>query len=136
LDEHFWLAQGALGDVYAIQGKLPEAIEAYEKALQSASFPVFLGTLAAAYNRLGDSARAQCILEQLDSLNQRGNYAKARMFYHFGCSEFDRGADYLEELISLRDPDAIWVCFSPPRCREYPRVRALIEKIFPLQNTT
>jgi TolB-like protein len=135
LDGRFWLAWGALGGAYANQDKFPEAIKAYEKAQQSASYPVLPGHLAAAYHRVGERGRAQCILDQLDPLNERGNYAQARMFYHFWCLEFDRGADYLEELISMRHPDVIWVCFSLPQCREYPRVRALIEKIFSLQET-
>jgi len=131
LDDLFWLARFALGDAYSVQGKLQEAIEAYEKALQTASFPPLIGSLAAAYTRAGDSPRAEGLLARLDSSRERGNYAKALMFYHFGCSEFDRGADYLEELMSARDPDVIWVCLSPPLCRESPRVRALLGKIFP-----
>ena len=51
------------------------------------------------------------------------------MFFHFACSEFDRGADYLDELIDARDPDLVWLGMTPVLWRESPRVRALLEKI-------
>ena len=54
------------------------------------------------------------------------------MFYHLACSEFDEGADYLEELMQARDPDVIWVGVSVPQCLQSPRVGALLEKIFRL----
>ncbi len=132
LDNHFWMARFALGSAYFAQGKLAEAILEYERALESALFPPLVGSLAAAYVQAGDNARAQTLLARLDSRKNRTNYAKARMFYHLTCAEFEEGAAYLEELIKVRDPDVIWVCLSPPPCREAPPVRRLIETIFPM----
>lgn len=129
LDDAFWLAHFALGNIYSVQNRIPQAIGAYEKALQTASLPPLIGSLAAAYTRAGDCLRAEEALARLTSSKEDGRYAKALMHYHFCCSEFDRGADYLEELIRARDPDVIWVCFSPAPCRESPRVRALLERI-------
>jgi TolB-like protein len=129
LDDAFWLAHFALGNIYSAQGRIPEAIDAYEKALQTASFPPLIGSLAAAYARAGDSMRAEGILARLSASGESDSRAKALMFYYFACSEFDRGADYLEKLITARDPDLIWLGCNPVLARESPRVRALLESI-------
>ncbi len=131
LDDHFWMARFALGSAHIVQGNLPEAIAEFERAIRSALFPPLVGCLAAAYVQAGDNARAQGLLARLDSSRERANYAKARLFFHFVCSEFDEGAVYLEELMEARDPDVIWVGFTAPQCLKSPRVRALLEEIFP-----
>jgi TolB-like protein len=132
LDENFWMARFALGTAYVVQGRLPEAIREYEQALESALFPPLVGCLAAAYVQAGDNGRAQALLARLDSTKGRANYAKARMFYHLTCSEFEEGAVYLEELMKARDPDVIWLRSGARQWMESPRVRALIETIFPM----
>jgi TolB-like protein len=132
LDDDFWLAHGGLGWIYSLQNKLPEAINAYEKVVRTVPVPFLMARLAALYARTGDGARSQAVLARLDPSHNRGSYAKAMMFYHFEFSEYDSCADYLEELMRARDPDVVFICFMPELSSKSPRLRKLVETIFPI----
>jgi TolB-like protein len=131
LDDDFWLAHGGLGWIYSLQNKLPEAIDAYERVLQTVPVPFLMARLAALYARTGDCVRSEAILSRLDPSQDRGSYVKAMMFYDFEFSQYDSVADYLEELIRARDPDVVFVCFMPELSSKSLRLRKLVETIFP-----
>lgn len=125
LDQTFWLAHFALGNVYSLRGDNPSAIEAYERAMQHAAFPPLIGSLAAAYVTAGAVDRGRALLEASPPPVR----TKALMFYHFGVSEFEQAASYLDELIHDRDPHVIWIGCAPEAWRQSPSVDVMLGKI-------
>jgi hypothetical protein len=83
------------------------------------------------YARAGDHARAEGLLRRLDAPEHANNRSKSYMFFHLGCSELDRAADYLAEMIEARDPDVIWLgCHrSIDRLRQHARFSELLGKM-------
>jgi serine/threonine-protein kinase len=130
-DDRFWLAHFTLANIYAETGMTREAIAAYEKGLAIAPFPPLIGGLASVYARAGDHARAEGLLRRLDAPEHANNRSKSYMFFHLGCSELDRAADYLAEMIEARDPDVIWLgCHrSIDRLRRHARFSELLGKM-------
>jgi tetratricopeptide (TPR) repeat protein len=131
LDDGFWLAHFALGNIYSARGMMQQAIAAYEKGLEIAPFPPMIGRLASLYARGGDRARAEQVLGRLAAPKQANGRAKGYMFYHLDRSEFDQAAEYLHELIEAREPDVIWLGCNPSfgGFQEFPRFRALLQRM-------
>jgi serine/threonine-protein kinase len=105
VDEHSWVAHGNLAEIYITQGKFADAVVAGEKAYRGApwhSMPT--GILAAALVRVGESDRAQALIQQV---GDRPNPVWGRINYHLLCSEVDAAADWYEKAIQERDPFAV-----------------------------
>ena len=129
LDDRFWLAYFALGSVYTEQGKTRKAISTHEQGVQIARYPAMIGMLAGSYARAGEGARARRVLARLPRSGIAEGRSKALMWFHFVRGELGRAADYLEELIEARDPDAVFANCQPAYVREYPRIHNLLLKM-------
>lgn len=129
LDERFWLAYFALGNIYTIKGMRREAIHAHEQGLQMAQYPPMVGTIAGNYARSGEDARARRLLARVARSHGAEGRRKALMWSCFVRGELERAADCLEELIEARDPDVVFVNCQPAYVREYPRIQDLLSSI-------
>lgn len=129
LDDRFWLAHFALGNVYTLQGMTQKAISTYEQGLRIAGYPAMVGMLAGNYARAGEGARAKRTLARLARSSGAAGRAKALMWFCFVREELGRAADCLEELMEARDPDVVFVNCQPANVREYPRIRGLLLKM-------
>lgn len=124
LDQTFWLADFALGNVYSLRGDSPGAIEAHERAMQHAAFPPIIGAPAAAYVTAGAADRGRALLEASPPPVR----TQTLVFYHSGVSEFEQSASYLDELIHDRDPHVIWIGCAPD-VRQSPPIDGILRKI-------
>lgn len=129
LDDRFWLAHFALGNVYTEEGLTRKAISTCEQGVQIARYPAMIGLLAGNYARAGDGARAKRTLARLSRADGAAARAKALMWFYFVRDELGRAADCLEELMEARDPDVVFVNCQPAHVREYPRIRDLLSKM-------
>ena len=94
--------------------------------------PWFESTLAYAYARAGDRAKAEQILRGLeDQAKQRYISPAPRMLFHLGLGEKDKGLDWLERCYEEQDGFCsglkIYPGFDP--LRPEPRFQALLKKV-------
>jgi tetratricopeptide (TPR) repeat protein len=72
LDANYWFAHLVLGLVLQQQGKLPAAIDQFQRSRREEPVsPETMGALGQAYARAGETAKALEILEKLDKWSQR-----------------------------------------------------------------
>jgi TolB-like protein/predicted Ser/Thr protein kinase len=102
INEHHWGLHYYHGCGYAYQGRLPEAREPLERALQLAPWHgLVLGTLAGVLACLGEKERADQLTAKIPAMAPGG-----WVLYHRLCSNIDAAADWFEKAIEQRHPIA------------------------------
>jgi serine/threonine-protein kinase len=115
LDASFWLAAHGLTMTFALEGRLPEAIDFAERAFVLAPWSSnTAGALAAVLRLKGDTRRAEEILGKLAGLSLGSPLGF--VIFHLLCSEPDQAADWAEKAIEQRDPRI------PGTLRLFPRI--------------
>jgi TolB-like protein/Tfp pilus assembly protein PilF len=97
------LAQLALAGLHASRGELDQALALCEKAYAVAPLPSAIGGLAGLLKRVGDSRRAEELLQKLQPGDAFG-VPRGLAAYHWTLREFDAEADWLEKAIDQHDP--------------------------------
>jgi tetratricopeptide (TPR) repeat protein len=90
LDEHSWFALSLIGFAYASKGMVSEALAFLEKAFLLASWDdVVIGALAGSLMRIGDTSRADALLQRLAG---RPAHAAPLGFvcFHLATGDMDR----------------------------------------------
>ncbi len=112
--EHAWTWWG-LGRACTHAGRHPEAIAALEKARDLANDdPVILAQLGYAYARAGERARAEKVLESLQSRpGGGGTLAYAAAIVCAGMGRREAAITRLLEVCAARHPMALWIRVEP-----------------------
>jgi TolB-like protein/Tfp pilus assembly protein PilF len=104
LDEKLMPALAFVSIQHALAGRFQEALAFAERAYSIAPWsPNALGLLAGVLERMGDTGRAQKLLEKL-SPGQAYGAPRGFATFHLICDEVDRAADWTEKAIDQRDP--------------------------------
>ncbi|CAN5589514.1 adenylate/guanylate cyclase domain-containing protein [soil metagenome] len=115
LDPNFWIAHTYRGKVFLEQGKITEAIAAFNQAIESSrGNPEPLAALGYLYGRTGNGAKAQEVLAQLHEIAvQRGVAPYHFALVHTGLVEQDEALAWLEKAVEERDPRVSWLQVEP-----------------------
>jgi tetratricopeptide (TPR) repeat protein len=130
---HPW-AHHVLGWSLLHQGKPREAIPHFEQVRKLGENPTFRMSLGCAYAAVGDRAKAEAVIKELDDLaTQRYVPAAARACIWTYLNEKDRALTQLERSVVERDPTCPWFKVDPAfdPLRTEPRFQALLKRVFP-----
>jgi len=134
LSPEYPLALYYLGWTHERQGRLPEAVLAWEKAagLEQRRVPYSLATVGYGYGRLGQHEKARAVLRELEHLSRDRYVAageKAKIFA--GLRDFDRAFRWLEKAYADREPWVFGLKLDPgyDTLRADPRFEALLRRI-------
>jgi serine/threonine-protein kinase len=100
--ENNWQAYALLFSTSFLKGRLVDAATFAEKAY-SPSIPVTIGLLAGSLARSGDEARADTLMQPLNSAPDRYGAPRGLAAFHFVRGDLERVADWLEKSIEQRD---------------------------------
>jgi TolB-like protein/tRNA A-37 threonylcarbamoyl transferase component Bud32 len=100
--ENNWQAYALLFSTSFLKGRLVDAATFAEKAY-SPSIPVTIGLLAGSLARSGDEARADTLMQPLNSAPERYGAPRGLAAFHFVRGDLERVADWLEKSIEQRD---------------------------------
>jgi eukaryotic-like serine/threonine-protein kinase len=105
LEPNYFVAQHLLGEAYWASGKRNEAISAFERAYQVASWnAVAVAWFAVALWQRGETARAE---QLIDETGDSPLPLWGRVVYHLLTSDLDAAADWYQRMIEARDPFAL-----------------------------
>ena len=130
---HPW-AHHILGWSLFHQGKPREAMPYFEQVRKLGENPIFRMSLGCAYAAIGERAKAEAVIKELDALATR-RYVPASVqacIWRY-LNEKDRALTQLERSVVERDPNCIWFKVDPALdiLRPEPRFQALLKKVFP-----
>jgi tetratricopeptide (TPR) repeat protein len=123
-------AQLALASYHASRGELDQALELCEKAYILAPLPQVIGFLAGLLMRIGETRRAEELLQKLPPGNAFG-VPRGWGIYHWVLREFDAEADCFEKAIDQHDPIGFVLLrtFIGRELRSTPRWAGLMQKL-------
>jgi superkiller protein 3 len=130
----FFFAYWFLSSVYALNGRLDEAIAAAEKANElSGRHALTLAALGTCYGQAGRTAEARQVLEELTA-RRRVTYVPscALAWAHSGVGELDESLEWIAKSIEEREPTVVTALKSAPifdRLRSHPAYQALLRKM-------
>jgi TolB-like protein len=128
-EPRFFPALFNLGRVYVQKGMYPEAITAFEKAVQLSGNREGRPALAHAYARAGRTSVARSILAEM-KINNGGRYSASPMIarIHLGLGEIDEAFEWLCKGIEERSYWIIFLKMDPvyDEIRSDPRFRELM----------
>jgi serine/threonine-protein kinase len=130
----FFFAYWFLSSVYALNGRLDEAIAAAEKANElSGRHALTLAALGTCYGQAGRTAEARQVLEELTA-RRRVTYVPscALAWAHSGVGELDESLEWIAKSIEEREPTVVTALRSAPvfdRLRSHPAYQALLRKM-------
>jgi TolB-like protein len=129
IDATFWPAFHGLTMTFALEGRLPEAIDPAERAFALAPWSSnTAGALAGLLRLRGDTRRAEETLGKL--AGQSAGSPIGFVIFHLLCSEPDKAADWAEKAIEQRDPRIATTLRLFPRIwRSSPRWPALARQM-------
>jgi len=128
---HPW-AYHVLGWSLLHQGKPREAIPHFEQVRKLGENPMFRMSLGCAYAAIGERAKAEAVIKELDDLaKQRYVPASAQAYIWTYLNEKDRALTQLERSVVERDPTCVWFKVDPAfdRLRNEPRFQAVLHQI-------
>lgn len=128
---HPW-AHYILGWSLFHQGKPREAIPHFEQVRKLGENPFFRVSLGCAYAAVGDRAKAEAVIKELDDLATRRYVpASAQAYIWRYLNEKDRALTQLERSVIERDPGCVWFKVDPAfdNLRPEPRFQVLLKKI-------
>ena len=128
---HPW-AHHVLGWSLFHQGKPREALPHFEQARKLGENPVFRMTLGCAYAAMGDRAKAEAVIKELDDLTTRRYVpASAQACVWTYLNEKDRALTQLERSVVEHDPFCVGFKVDPAfdSLRPEPRFLVLLKKI-------
>ena len=133
LDPLFTLAHIWLGITYILEEKFAEGLHAIEVANQSfGSNPLLLGFLGFIHARMGQTAEAQRLLEELNRLMEKSYVPGTTIaMIYLGLGKMDKAFDWFEKGVEERH-SMISTGFSLPifdPLRSHPRYKALLRKM-------
>ncbi|HEX3559121.1 MAG TPA: protein kinase [Pyrinomonadaceae bacterium] len=133
VNDQFGVAHLYLGYIYLRQsGHAAEAVNEFQKALDTGEDPETLAALGNAYAAAGRRADAQKVLEQLRERSQHGYVSPYWLaVIHAGLGDRERAFDSLERAYQDRHPGMILVKYDPrfDPLRSDPRFTRLIRRI-------
>ena len=137
LDPYFYVAPYYLGIAFQLNGQVPEAISAYQKAAELNDDPENLAYLGQAYARTGRRSDAQTILARLTQ-EAKSRYVSAYSLavLLLALGEKDRAMDGLERAYREGAGNDIFTIKIDPfldDLRGQPRFEALVQKIVGLK---
>jgi tetratricopeptide (TPR) repeat protein len=118
LDPHSYRNLAGLGEVRAAQGKYPEAIALYQKALAVVPFPAFAATLYDLYIKAGRPSDAQkqlAMIEficQLNPINERLFYRELALFYADHDLKLKQSLELAKKELEVRQDIYTWDIFA------------------------
>ena len=128
---HPW-AYHNLGWSLLLQGKPSEAVSPFEQLQKLGENPNFRMDPGCAYAALGDRAKAEAVIKELEDM-ARHRYVPAwtQGYIWLYLNERDRALDLLERSVAERDPNCIWFNVDPAldSLRNEPRFQALLSQI-------
>jgi TolB-like protein/class 3 adenylate cyclase len=128
---HPW-AHHILGWSLLHQGKPHEAIPHFEQERKLEENPFSRMSLGCAYAAIGDRAKAEAVIKELDELAiRRYVSASAQAYIWRYLNKKDRALTQLERSVVERDPGCVWFKVDPAFdiLRPEPRFQALLKKI-------
>jgi len=135
LDPTFFFSHWFLSSVYALNGRLDEAIAEGEKKAKelSGSHALTLGTLGGIYGRAGRAPEARQLLQELKA-RRRLTYvpSSALAWAHLGVGERNEGLEWIARGAEERDPTVVTALKSAPvfdPLRSHPAYQALLWKM-------
>ncbi len=132
LDPNFADAHFELGWCFVWKGDTAGAIAEFQKAKSLDPQPYYDGALAYAYARVGDRAKAEQVVHELDDrAKQRYLSPAVRMLLHLGLGEKDKALDWLEKCHEEQDTWCWRLKVHPlyDPLRTEPRFQALLKKV-------
>jgi len=134
LDPSFFFSHWFLSITYAYDGRFEEAIASAEKANElSAGNALTLGTLSSLYGRVGRTAEARQLLEELMARRRSGYVPSSALAWaHNGMGELDESLEWIAKGIDERDPllvTAFKIAPTYDRLRSLPAYHALLRKM-------
>ena len=132
LDEKHWLPNLSLALIYLMKEMIPEALAATERAYEGAPWnPRIIGLLAGILARAGETARADSLIEGIESAQARHNVPSAMVLYHLIRSDINAAADWLQKAIEARDATVVY-WLQLPHCKplraspRWPKIAAMM----------
>jgi serine/threonine-protein kinase len=125
IDENFWVANFYRAIAGALDGLLPEARVAAERAYSLMPRDMNAGLLAGILSRDGDSTRAESLLVHLQDSETYG-VPMGWFAYYLARLDFDRAATWIEKAVEQHDQRS---AYGLPYLRSTPRWPALAKKL-------
>jgi serine/threonine-protein kinase len=133
MDAHFGEALRLLGLCHWALENYAEAEEALLKALAEGAAPVARANLAVVYAHAGKQEEAQQILQQIRSINERGNLPAVILAYCLAfLGEVEEAFVWLEQAIAERNSELVFLGALPERLVQFrrdPRFTGLLQRI-------
>jgi len=126
------IAYSWLGLLRERQGRLEEALGAWEKGALYGPIALFNGPLGYGYGRVGKVAEARRVLEELESGGDNGYVAELNLArIHTGLGDLDRAFELLEIAYSKREPWILALKIGPgfDTLHDDPRFADLLRRI-------
>jgi len=133
MDPNFFMSHFAIGRVYELEGKYPQAIESFTKSFQLGNSPIALGWLGNAYALSGNKNQALKVIEQLNRLSEQRRYLSPSYYalIYIGLGDKDQAFHWLEEGYRQRDPFMTFLKVDPSLnpLRSDPRFAELLRRV-------
>lgn len=135
LDPNYWFGREVLALALLGTAEREQAVAEAETAVRLAPEPFPKGVLGHVYARVGRSADARRILQDLEQL-RRERYVAPNLlaFIEAGLGDMHRALELMEEAFQVRDPSMIWLksfetLWNVP-LRDDPRYRSLLARMY------
>jgi serine/threonine-protein kinase len=136
LDPNNAFAHSVLGWCLFWKGKTTEARAEFQKATTLDDLPWYRGSLGYTSAVLGDRAKAEQILRELEDLSKQRYVSPSNVAtVYLGLGEKEKALDWLEKAFADRDPVLWWITGDQlyDSVRDTPRFQALVQKISELE---
>jgi adenylate cyclase len=136
LDPNNAFAHSVLGWCLFWKGKTTEARAEFQKATTLDDLPWYRGSLGYTSAVLGDRAKAEQILRELEDLSKQRYVSPSNVAtVYLGLGEKEKALDWLEKAFADRDPVLWWITGDQlyDSVRNTPRFQALVQKISELE---
>lgn len=138
MEPNFALAHHDIGWVLESEGKYPQAIEEFERAVQISDVAALWSSLGHAYGMAGRKQDAIRVLHRLEELSKKHYVAPTyESTVYLGLGEYDRAMDLLEKSYDERCWGMLWfrIGNNLAPLRGTPRFEKLLQKMHFPENT-
>ena len=132
LDPNNAFAHLVLGWCLVGKGKIAEARDEFQKAATLDDLPWYRGSLGYTCAVLGDRAKAEQILREVEDLSKHRYFSPSNVAtVYLGLGENEKAFDWLEKAFEDRDPVLWWIGGDQlyDSLRDEPHFKALLQKL-------
>jgi Flp pilus assembly protein TadD len=136
LDPNNAFARSVMGWCLMGKGKIAEARAEFQKATTLDDLPWYRGSLGYTSAVLGDRAKAEQTLRELEEMSKRRYVSPSNVAtVYLGLGEKEKALDWLEKALEDRDPILWWINGDQlyDSVRDTPRFQALVQKVSELE---